>query len=267
MLTPLVQSLPSYLGSTKHLLQIIDSLPPQSPKTFLVTADVSSMYLKIPIEEGIDAVGKAMGEFKNLLPDNTPSPGIIQEFLSLILKNNYFSFMNKFYHQIDGTSMGTKCAPPYSGIFMGHLEKEIMASFNPHPFKLWLRYIDDILFLFKGSHSNLLKFLDHMNTFHKSIKFTSEYSKQSVNFLDVKIYRDQKGKLQTTLFKKSSKTNLFLHYDSFHPLHIFRNIVYGQCIRLCTIISTRLNLLVELSILKKAFLSRGYPKKMVNMQL
>ena len=88
-----------------------------------------------------------------------------------------------------------------------------------------------------------------------------------VNFLDVKIYRDKKGKLQTTLFKKSSKTNLFLHYDSFHPPHIFRNIVYGQCIRLCTIISTRHNLLIELTSLKKAFIARGYPKKMINLQI
>jgi hypothetical protein len=266
ILNPIVQSLPSYLGSTKELLQIIDSLPPQNPKTWLCTADVSSMYLKIPIEEGISAVERAIGEFSHLLPKRTPPPPVIRQFLNFILKNNYFEFMNKYYHQIDGTSMGTKCAPPYSGIFMGFFEQDLIAPFA-HNIKLWRRYIDDILFLFKGSLTRLQKFLEHMNSFHPAIKFTWEHSKNSVNFLDVKIYRDNMDKLQTTLYKKASKPSLFLHFDSFHPPHIFRNIVYGQCIRLCTIISERKKLLVELTNLKKAFISRGYPKKMIHLQI
>ena len=150
---------------------------------------------------------------------------------------------------------------------MSYLEQEIMNTFDPACFILWLRYVDDIWFLFHGSHTKLEKFLEHMNKFHSSIKFTSEYSKNSVNFLDVKIYKDKQGKLQTTLYKKSSKQSLYLHYDSFHPPHIFRNIVYSQCIRLCTIISTRENRQIELSNLQKSFISRGYPKKMVNLQI
>ena len=53
---PIAEAQPSFLKDTKHLLQIIQQLPPLTQDTYLVTADVTSLYTKIPHESGIDTV-------------------------------------------------------------------------------------------------------------------------------------------------------------------------------------------------------------------
>ena len=54
--------------------------------------------------------------------------------------------------------------------------------------------------------------------FHFSIKFTAEYSKEEVNFLDVNIKLID-GELKTDLFVKPTDTHQFLDPTSCHPYH------------------------------------------------
>jgi hypothetical protein len=48
--------------------------------------------------------------------------------LTLVLKNNNFTFDGNHYLQINGTAMGTKMAPSYDNIFMGDLEERLLLS-------------------------------------------------------------------------------------------------------------------------------------------
>ena len=121
--------------------------------------------------------------------------------------------------------------------------------------------------LFRGSLKKLNAFIEHANTFQNSIKFTFEYSKKTVNFLDVQVTKDKYHKLQTSIYRKPTKKNLLLKFSSFHPFHIFRNLVYNQSLRLCTIISTRYQLSTELNNLKQIFLARGYPERLIDTQI
>ena len=52
---------------------------------------------------------------------------------------------------------------------------------------MWLRYIDDMFFIWNESEAKLDEFLENLNNFHPYLKFTSEKSKKSVNFLDAKV--------------------------------------------------------------------------------
>ena len=82
--------------------------------------------------------------------------------------------------------MGTKLAPAYANIFMGKLEYEILsqAPFKPISYK---RYINNILILWPHSEFQLNDLLLSMNTFHPSIKFTSEISHEKISYLDLNI--------------------------------------------------------------------------------
>ena len=62
-----------------------------------------------------------------------------------VLKNNYFEFNWSFKHQISGTAIGTKFAPPYACIFMDYIEREFLKNEQIQPW-IWFRYIDDIFF-------------------------------------------------------------------------------------------------------------------------
>ena len=69
--------------------------------------------------------------------------------LDFILTHNNFKFMNAHMHQILGTSMGTKIAPPYANLFMDKEERTIILTFL-HLIYFWKRFIDYIFFYFSG---------------------------------------------------------------------------------------------------------------------
>ena len=83
--------------------------------------------------------------------------------------------------------MGTKCAPTYASLFMGLFEQvHIMPKIKDF-ILIYVRYIDDIFFIWKGTEQELLEFFAGVNEIHPTIKFDYEFSKTSVNFLDTKI--------------------------------------------------------------------------------
>ena len=69
---------------------------------------------------------------------------------------------------------------------MTDLEETIINTFEEKPM-IWWRYIDDIFFIWEHGEESLEKFLNKLNSFHPTIKFTVEYSKETINFLDVNI--------------------------------------------------------------------------------
>ena len=48
---------------------------------------------------------------------------------------------------------------------------------------VWLRYVDDISFVWTHGEGNLQKFVEHFNDFHPGLRITFEISSHHVNFL------------------------------------------------------------------------------------
>ena len=82
-----------------------------------------------------------------------------------MLKNSIFEFVEKNFKQVRGTTIGIKFAPPYAILFMADLEEKIPNVFEKKP---------DMVEVEKY----LKKFLNKLNSFYPSIKFTAEYSKE-----------------------------------------------------------------------------------------
>ena len=93
---------------------------------------------------------------------------------------------------------------------------------------IWWRYRDDIFFIWEHGEESLDKFLNKLNSFHPTIRFTAEYSKQTIIFLDVNI-RLVGGELMTDMFVKPHQ---FLDPSSSHPYHCKKRIPYSQALRL-----------------------------------
>ena len=146
-----------------------------------------------------------------------------------VLKNNFFEFDTKIIQQISGTAIGTKFAPPYACLFMDRVENEFLDSELVKPW-LWLRYIDDVFFIWTESEEKLEGFLNRLNVFHPNLKFTHEKSKSSVNFLDVSVSIVD-NKIETDLYCKPTDCHQFLHFNSAHPFHNKKSIVYSQGLR------------------------------------
>ena len=79
--------------------------------------DLRSLYTNIPNDEGKEAI-KSFFKARSKPGENMLSK-VINVFLTLILTLNSFIFNDKNYVQINGCSMGTKCAPTYASLYMG----------------------------------------------------------------------------------------------------------------------------------------------------
>jgi hypothetical protein len=229
-LRPLVQQIPSYIQDTTDFVRKINSLDIPSG-SILATLDVTSLYTNIPHEEGIEACREA---WDSRTDQSMPTKYLVK-LLRLVLTLNNFEFNGHHYIQINGTAMGTKMAPSYANIFMGRLEKDMLSSTPSSP-KAWFRFIDDIFSWWDDSEEHFTAFLDHCNSFHTTIKFTAEHSKEHVTFLDTTT-SIQNGNITTDLYTKPTDTHQYLLPSSCHPPHCAKNIPFSLAVRLRRICS------------------------------
>ena len=260
---PIVKIQKSYLKGTKHLLQILEDIE-LPPNPILVTGDVRSLYTNIPAEDGINACLKLLDFHRPLAPKFTPNNRIIRTFLEFILNHNFFEFAGEYYQQILGTAMGTRAAPHIANLFMADLENPLILS-HFDSLALFRRFIDDVLLIWKDGEASLKDFLDKLNSLHPTIKFDFQISKERVNFLDLEI-SIKKNKLVTNIYRKPTDKHLILHFESRHPFHMKRNILYSQAIRYIRNISCPHILNQELALLTNIFLARGYPLPLIKRE-
>lgn len=231
-LKPLLKHIPSFIKDTRDFLNIFKQHTHLHEDEIMVTIDVSALYTSIPYDEGIEAVKKALTAHPSTIMDSETASIL----LAIILKNNTFKFNNNIYLQIQGTAMGTKVAPTYANIFMDDLERNILEHSEIRPV-IWRCFIDDIFAIYRCTEDELIEHLTYLNQQHHSIKFTYEFSRDTINFLDTTVYLDTERKLHTKVFRKPTDMYSYLHYESYHPPHQKNSIAYSQAIRLRTICS------------------------------
>ena len=89
----------------------------------------------------------------------------------------------------------------------------------------FLQFIDDLFIIWTSTEEELLKFISKLNQKHKIIKFYFKYHK--IEFLNALLYKDINNKLQTTLYKKPTDRQSYLHANSKHPRSLKGNIAYS----------------------------------------
>ena len=254
-IAPIVKQGRSYVRDTGDFLRKIGELESLTGNEILTTLDVSSLYTNIPNDEGCEATYHAL--LKNRGVDVHPSNLSITELLSQVLTYNNFRFNGRNYLQVGGTAMGTKLAPSYANIFMSSFENKHVYTYHLQPL-MWLRYINDVFCIWQHGKKELDDFLIHLNSVHRSIKFTCDQSDSSVNFLDTTV-KVVNRKLTTTLYVKPTDRNNYLPFDSAHPYHCKKGLPYGQFLRIRRICSTE-NDFQGHCIHKAALLrQKGYP--------
>ena len=207
-----MQKVKPYIKDTNHFLRKIKELGQLPEGTILCTIDVVGLYPNIPHDEDL----AFLKDFVDSRVDKKVTTDTLIELAELILKNKIFEFSDKTYKQICGTVIGAKFAPPYA-VLMAALEEKILNKVKKKP-NVWWRYIDDIFFMWEHGEELLKEFINKINSFHPTIKFTADWSKEKVSFLDVDVTLNN-GVLSTELFVKPTETHQFLDPTSCHPYH------------------------------------------------
>ena len=96
-----VEKLPSYVKDTTPFFKRLESLKHNLPEnTILFCMDVKSLYPSVPRKETLQACQKALD---NRLDKSIPSAEVLN-MISIVLENNYFTFVDKNYKQNNGTA-------------------------------------------------------------------------------------------------------------------------------------------------------------------
>ena len=160
----------------------------------------------------------------------------ILNLIHQVLTKIYFKFNDKLYEQIQGTTMGTGMAPNCAIIFMYYLETNLLSNYPKQP-EILLKFIVDIFMIWKDGEQQVMKFLEALNNYHPTIKFTYTMGKNEIAFLDTIVHRSPTNRIYTRIFHKPTDHKHYLHYHSALPKNQKESVPYGlliRCRRICT---------------------------------
>ena len=137
--------------------------------------------------------------------------------LEFCLMSTYFTFWNQYYEQVEGAAMGSPISPMVANFYMENFETRAIST-SPHTPLMWKRFVDDTCVIIKEAHKQ--EFLEYINSIDPNIQFTSEDSKAggSMPFLDILITPTENGRLNTSVYRKPTHTDMYLKWDSHHPI-------------------------------------------------
>ena len=161
--------------------------------------------------------------------------------------------------------MGSKCSGSYADTYMGKFETDHIYPRIAGNHLGYTRFKDDVFLIWTAGKDSLLKFFEDINRVHPSIKFDCKYAYDKINFLDCYVHLGRNG-LKTSLYKKPTDRNAYLHYGSYHPNSQRSNIPYGQFLRARKICSNQQDANEAIEEIAKKLHDKGYPTKETNEQ-
>ena len=134
----------------------------------------------------------------------------------------------------------------------------------PYPPQLWLRFADDNFVIHKAEHNQ--KLLHHINTQDPNIQFTVEEPDKdgSLPFLDTKVTTGPNNMLITTVYRKPTHTDQYLHWDSNHFTAAKHSVYNTPAHRVKVVSSNQPSLLKELDDIKTALQACHFPTWALN---
>jgi hypothetical protein len=251
----------SYFKSSFDLKKDLSALaiPPNSS---LFIADAVSMYTNIPTDRALLFIGTYLRQKR--------FPGIpvqaLMEALSLVMKNNIFTFGNTTWKQLTGTAMGTPPAPPWATLYFALCEETVIPQFEDN-LTLYRRFIDDILGVWTVTDASTDQ--QTWESFQAAInspiyKLEWEFSPLSnqVDFMDLTIRIDD-DRLHTSLYEKPSNLHLYIPPHSCHPPGLVRGIVLGMIYRIHSLCSDKDDVRNRTVELYQQLIHRGYSRNIL----
>ena len=211
ILKPLVGKSPHNIHNNQDFLEHLKGIQ-LAPDEVMMSYDVKALFTSVPIMPALDVIEKLLKEDPGLQSRTSMSTQHIMDLLEFCLRSTYFTFRGKLYEQVEGAAMGS----PFS-LYMENFETRALQS-SPNPPLLWKRFVDDTFVIIKKVHRE--EFLTHLNSVNKNIQFTSEEPgpEGALPFLDILITPDNEGRLNSSVYRKPTHMNQYLHWDSLHPI-------------------------------------------------
>ena len=210
--------------------------------------DISSLYTNISLER-----------LKELIHSNNPD---FEDLLNFVNDHNYFQYDGRTFKQTNGIAMGTNAAPELANYYLLHLLDPVINS-NSNV-KLYKRFLDDLLILWNGSYNEFIHFSIHLNQLIPGITFTQEISKETGNFLDLRLDISNflgSPSLKFCTHQKVLNKYAYISPKSCHPVHTLKGFIFGELQRYATNSSSHLFYASTKRLFMQRLLARGYSRE------
>jgi hypothetical protein len=227
---------------------------------FHVSFDADLLYPSLIVAEGLEILNEKLNEDKKLHERTDLSKQEIMRLSHLCTSSSYFQCEHGIFAQTKGAPIGGPLSGLLGDLVIENLiEKKITSDPKWGPIWDWVRMADDTFLEWTLSLDELTVFHEFLNNLHPTIKWSKEIAKNnSINFLDVLVIREGET-IQTTVYRKPSASNRYLHYTSFQSMNerfsalkTLRNRAEEYC-------STNELKNAEFQFLTETFLSNGFP--------
>ena len=133
----------------------------------------------------------------------------------------------------------------------------------PHQVILWKRYVDDTFVVI--NYNFVDEFHEHLNSIHPDIQFTMEKARDNaLPFLDVLVEKTPEGAVKTSVYRKPTHTDQYLHYNFYQPIQHKAAVVKTLVHRAKTIPNNENSCQQEITHIKESLLNNGYPASFIN---
>lgn len=251
-LLPYLSRFKSILHKSEDLMSEINGS--DISNAYFVSVDFESLYTSIPLKDLFDTLSSYEGF----------TPKFAQEMISMlrfIFNHNYFHYADVLYCQSDGIAMGTNVAPILANLYLA-IKFDRYISNIPAVSKFG-RYIDDCILLVDTNVDFQQEILPQLLQFANPIKLTFHQGLDSIDFLDLTLFRSSNNTVASKIFQKPLNNYNYIPLMSNHPTSTLRGFIIGELIRYrrCSTFIEDFNHIANL--FYDRLLSRGYNAKFV----
>ena len=262
-LTPAREQIKNRITDTADLIQKL-SKHRFSQDCWIVTADVVDFYPSTEVSDGNNVIKQHIPA--QLVELCLKVAELIHESIKVLTPVGCFSMAKNY--SIGLSHSGEVCDLDWSRIeqriFALLAERGLLATW-------WGRMVDDYLIILEGPIEHRLAILDALKKADPKRPLTVQISTQSVDFLDVTVFKGphflETGILDTKPYTKPSYTGMHLPFLSHHPMSTFDSILTGYQNRSVISSSSRISHMHCMVQKMKSFSGRGYPYKFLKQRL
>jgi hypothetical protein len=249
-------AIPHIVKDTKSFINELESLSTTCTDGVFLTADIASLYTNIDTQDGLCQVRRFLIERQV----GARHMELIMSLLEFVMNNSYLTYREKVWHQIDGTAMGTACAPTYANIVVYMREKDVLREMSQHIY-LYRRFLDDVFVYMAAVAVSELQ--ARLNGMHPKIRFEFVVESHKAAFLDLSISKGERfqreGRFDLNVHQKKMNLYLYIPYRSFHTEAMKRSFILTELMRYIRNSSSATSYYELRALFWQRLRDRGYP--------